>query len=442
MQSLVSDTYSAGRGVKRFASNFSAGFAGNMTSTANQVRNSFNGSLGLGLGATSRPFDADFKQDGAIPYGPPLQGSEDLNPVVTIFGRRYRAPGPANLANADLGPPGERNLAMVWRSRPKVENVYIPLSLEAPSNGLIASMFAGSTNSSYEPMSGVQGKGISVQGAPTLAMMPHQGNFMLAELQSGWTPFRGYEHVTAPILTYGGTMLPKEMYPDEWPSTKELKDLPGLTEYEGLSFDGVVTHIIGDDGSAPQYTDGLRMYGGQLSGRADSKTYTATVNNKGKTTTLDYCGGEAVLGGYHLYAVLKKWHIDQYDHPDDAHKNIFLFNLVTKGHDEFRDGAAMRRTVTMPKCVNGELARPLMWAFVMSQSVLDREYAKYVDEFGTERQGVIAHIGVIESAPIRGQLLPPPTPDSLRPYMNNKQTSRGDPLELIVNVDDGLKCMI
>jgi hypothetical protein len=122
---------------------------------------------------------------------------------------------------------------------------------------------------------------------------------------------------------------------------------------------------------------------------------------------------------------------------------LLLYNLSTKAHDEFRDGASMRRMVKMPKIkVKGKetYVTPFQWHFISSRTTLDREHTMYEDERGIVRYGLVVYIGHV--------LHPPPstimdkTQESLGqilPYMDNLHAMRNEPFEIILNPDSGLR---
>ncbi len=438
MDFLSRDALRAGTAVKRYGSDFSDAFRGQVAGSqrndiagmGQQVQRAFSGSMGMGLpGATPRAFEVGFNQEGANPFAPAMQESEEtMNPVITMFGTRFVGLGAQNLSGADLGPPSERQLAIGRRDRIVVNDTATAL-VSGSNDQLMASMFGGHTGMSENEY------GVTTQSGPTLAMNPIQNNYLLAQIYNVWADYPGIKHMTEKLLWNGRSMMTKEMYPTTWKTTTELDALPDFPTWEGLSWLGTVRNIITEDGNAAQWNDGITVTRGHMAGSADQR-YVATVICRGKETTIDYWEGKGVHQGRQAYAVLKKWKEEEYRHPTPSEKGILMYDMMTKGHDQFRDGAAMKRGIERKKLPNGVLVRPPQWGFITCDGPLDRDYARYVDEWGREREGLIVKIGTIHTAAIRTNHKPAPTVDEFRPFMDNRGAMRNDPLELVININE------
>ena len=433
----------ADRGMKRYAQPLQLN---SMSNVAASLSSAFPGRFNPASGARSFE-NPGFRENGMNPYGPPLAQEDDINQKITVQGRRYRSVGTGNLGGADLGPPAENSLAMVYRNRGKGTNLTIPGS--APSRNPLTLMNLNGPPSTMlgEVMGNYGGEefqqetpfGIVLQGEPALAATPCTLNYLLADLYFDW--FKANpdlcKYVTDQMLYYGTRDLP---YHD--PALVQLlrTTFPSFAAYEGFSVDGVPRNTIGLDGTAPQYTDGLRTInnGANLVGRAQ-KDYVATVTHRGSTPIFNYWGPAGTRPGKRLYMVLRKFGTNEYRHPTGQDQEL-QYNLSAKVHDEYRDGASMYRTLSIPKKDDGIYARPPQFAFVAADGVLDREHAHYVDEWGRHRWGVIIYVGTVLSSGIESTYQPPLAVGKLRPYMDNRVAMREDVIQIILNCDDGFKC--
>jgi hypothetical protein len=428
LSQFVSGANAAGRGVKRYAArnpNLYGMWDGGMDNVTGNFP-MFN---------PGQSYDPGFHQDGMNPFGPAFHSIEDVNPRVIIQGRRYKAIGAHNLKDADLGPPTEHRLAFVYRAPGRQPNIEV--FTESPD--LFSHSLAGSDSSEHaSPF------GLVIQGEPALGTDPTCQNFLLATLAEKWGPQPGWKHVTAQMI-YSGTKNLGPYYDPRSKKVQELNALDAFKEFEGFSPDGVPRNTIAEDGTAPQHNDGLVSPNGYtLAGRAE-KSIIAAVTRKGRETMCNYWGDEGVRPGARMYAILKKYEYDQYDRSESTPGNVLSFNLTAKSHDEFRDGASMVRTInvgqTRTRGGQDVPTLPYAWGFVCCYGPLDREHLRFKHEDGRVDYGVGVLVAIVHSAPIRSRYLPSLRPGEVRPHMDNRDATRNDTVDVVMNLDDGFSCL-
>jgi hypothetical protein len=450
MNSFLSGTYAAGTSSKRFGSDFSAaiqgsGARGNIGGMGS-IRNRFDTTPGAPL----RLFEtgSGFHTEGSNRFAPPIHENEEgNNPRITVQGRRLMPMSALSLGGADIGAPVERQLAFVWRARPTAEeNINVQLgSVNGSMPSFIQSMFGQTQTQTLAPMQ----QSVAVQAQPSLAADLCPINFALADLLRAWVEAAPELaiHVTEDMLIYGTQGL-DEFYPAARLADMRAR-LPGFADYDGFSLDGVPRNTIAEDGTAPQYDDGITV-GGPRSAVA-AKVLTVAMTTRGPEMVNDYWNGEGVETGNYCYVILKKFDIDKYDHPTesvskavDANRQ-FLYDLSYKGPDTTRDGAKMRRVIQFPE-VSAALPRhtkfwmPFQFCTVTSRYPIEREAARYVDELGRVQYGRILHVGNVLHPPASGIMRPRRAIEDLTPYMNNTHAKNGEPFELLLQPDDGYLC--
>lgn len=439
MDRLVTDIGLAGRGAKRYGSvltpqdlihnrNFNDGKeARRRTSATGGI--TFAQFAAAGMKAAMRNFEFGFYKDGANPFGPGLQESEDVNPRIILFGRRYSSlSSTKHLGAADLGPPCEKELAIVYRQIPRDPHIVMPFDeSNTVGNGPL-----------LEP-------GFTFQGTPVLAASLIQWNYMYADLQYEWASKFPEEYLKVrPIHIWNG--FPRHLVDKNSRMVQRMRaNLKGFKENKGWGIDGAVMMTAGTDGSAPQRLNGFRTNpDGTVSGGKAVKSYHVTVAAKGQAPLLDITLGEGMTERARVSLVLRK--CAEYDRVDDNSESL-SYNLVQKGIDENRDATGMTRTVPGKFNLNGQpvLFRPYQLCVVSDptgKAKLDPEYGEYVDEAGDEwADGVILPVSVVFSAPIRTTYTPPAEPVNVRPLMDGRKVLARDHFEAIMDPDDGLRCI-
>lgn len=451
MQTFFSDAYAAGSSTKRYASDLSSAL------TAGTLNSSFGGNIRSDFsrmpGAPLREFEVSpaVHKEGSNKFAPPLQSTEDVNPRITVQGRRIMPLSSARLGNADLGPPVERQLAHVWRTRPSEPNVKMQFNgnsnTSTPNffNSILGAPQLKLQHPSY---------GMSVQAVPSLAAESTAMNFVLADLQREYAGVDNGAHylkLTEEMLYYGSHDCENYYYDG---LVKQMREkLQAFSLYEGFEWDGIPRNTIAEDGTAPRYDDGI-VRGNARSQRA-AKTYVVAMTARGDELCLDYWKGQSLEAGTLLYAILMKSPIDNYLHPETApdgedRNSWLLYHLATKAHDEYRDGASMQRMLQMPTIeftdkddiVQKVPMRPFQWHFVSSKTTLDRrEHAQYKDEMGITRFGLVVFLATVLHPPPSGTITKPSRKSkAVVPYMDNRHAMRSEPLTVILNPDSGFRC--
>jgi hypothetical protein len=442
MQGFISGALSSGASAKRFGSDF-GGPITRGTATGN-IGNNLRQRFDTTPGAPLRKFETEsgFHTEGSNPFAPPMHSTEDVNPRITIQGRRIMPFAATRLGMADLGPPVERQLAFVWRVRPSGGSDNVSVKTGQPN--FLTSMYGAPQMSMELPGNSA----VKVQIAPALAAEPCALNFAWADLQRQWAEVDGGKHylrITNEMLFYGARHL-EGIFPKF--ILDSLKKLPGFSDYEGFDLDGIPRNTIAEDGTAPQYNDGIVR--GHREDRA-AKTYAVAMTSRGAEMCLDYWNSAGLEAGTLLYIIIKKNEIDKYTHrtksnaSETDHKQYLVYDLATKAHDLYRDGASMRRELKMPKIrVGGEdvFMTPSQLHFVSSRTTLDREHAKYVDELGITRYGLVIYVGTVLHPPPSGRMNPPTKLGESRPYMSNRHAMQNEPFEIILNPDSGIRCAL
>lgn len=440
MQGFISAAQSSGASSKRFGSSFGSEIVSGSArgNTGGDIRQRFSTT-----GTALRPFEGGptFHQEGSNSFAPPMHATEDVNPRVTVRGRRIMPFAAQRLGNADLGPPVQRQLAFVWRDRPSGESDSVNVRLRQGPN-FLTSLYGA-------PQLNVQMPGnpsMKVQALPSLAAEPCALNYAWADMQRQWaeTDPGAYRLLTEEMLYYGTGDL-NGIYPST--IINRLKKLPGFSEYEGFDLDGIPRHTIAEDGTSPQYNDGIVR--GHRDQRA-AKAYTVAMTARGAEMCLDYWNAHGLDAGTLLYMIIKKSPIERYTHraksdtSETDHLQYLLYDLATKAHDQFRDGASMRREVKMPKLKNREgeevFMTPFQVHFVSSRTTLDREHARYIDEFGYVRYGLVMYVGTVLHPPPSGSMKAVTALEECGPYMSNRHATQNEPFEIILNPDSGLRC--
>ncbi len=442
MRGITSDIESAGRGAKRFGSvlspkdlihnrNFNDGNEARQRTRASGAM-SFAKYAKDGIRSAMKSMAFDWYQNGPNPFGPGLQESEDVNPRVILFGRVYTAVSSAlHLSAADMGPPGEKELAIVYRQPVRSNNIVMSLDVGSQIEGV---------GPMIEP-------GFIMQGTPCLAATVLQWNYMMADMQYQWAydDYEAYIRVPPTWLWHG---VPKDINKGLYWVDRMLKNLKGLSELRGWSLDGAVGITAGDDGGAPMVNSGFRsLNNGALIGAGGStKRYHVTVAAKGEFPMYDYWCGRGMTEGARLYFVCRKYESSQYERLEDNAKSL-VFHLVSKPIDEDRDAAHMVRTIKGRVVINKTTGEEVDFcphllapAADPSGSPLDRAHGCYSDE-NKERNtdGVFLHVGKVFSAPIRMTYKQPRLLEEVVPFMDGRKVLSNDPFQCIVDTDDGLR---
>lgn len=436
MQGFLLGAASAGASTKRYASDFGDLMASpNARARAgNNIRQSFN----MPGGSPLRPFETppNWHTEGTNSFAPPLQATEDVNPRITVQGRRTMAFGKKYVGMTDLKAPSERELCFVWRLRSSGDKSDL-LNIRTGPN-FMNSLYGAPQMQTELPGNPV----VQVQSMPSLAADPCVLNYVIADLQRNWCEKDqdAYLHLPDELLVYGGRQSLEGIYPRFL--IDKFNKLPGFAEYEGFDLDGIPRNVVADDGTAPQYGNDVTL---GMRDRRVNKVYSVAMTARGAEMCLDYWDAHGLEAGTLLYMVLKKSPIERYTHrarsslDDRDHLRYLLYNLATKANDEFRDGAGMRRELQMPTLkINGEekFMTPFQWHFVSSKTTLDREHAKYEDELGITRYGFVLYVGTVLHPPPSGMKKSPTPLGQSRPYMNNRHAMQCEPFEIILNPQD------
>ncbi len=416
MQALAAQLAASQRGVKRYAPPVSAhDIMNSRPETGRSVRQKLDG---------NKYNFAGYVKNNPLPELTPMHDIERVNPRIILFGRQYYAlDSIAHYKSADLGPPSTNQVALVMRTRPNGKNpVLMGLGQKRDMTAVI-------------------------QSAPAIAATILQWNFMMAEIQAKWRKQdrEAYQQITPRMLWFG---FPEE-YKSEPEYTKMLivQKLLGLADmdtYLGWSTDGLVRHVSGFNGNAPDKNDGFMLAAdGNMYSGGITKGYMATVVAAGDTEMLDYCEGRGVVEGARIGLILRKYpHANYLRHASDAAE--LRFNMSHKLHDSVRDTAAMLRYVdTETSLIKGK-SDPILPLLLSVVSIPDggpcpSQWTDYTDEDGFEHtDGLFLSLGSVWAAPMRmSYKLPYEDGNELKPFMDGRASIESDPIHMLVDPDDG-----
>lgn len=427
--SLTSQLSNLQRGVKRF---------GSVLAPANLLNGSLGGLAGqvasdaapTGMSLDNMPFtggvlngfDFGFKRDAAGgAFGPMLQESYDpINARVVPSGRRYVALGAAHLGHADaIPPPGERQLALIYRTDPSSPNVRMD-------------------------------SGAVVMGDPVIAGTPATVNYAWAQQQVRWARDNalGYRHLT-PAMIWFGAPIGDDGKVDTANMAPGLASLSRFAQYRGFALDGVVRITESSQGGAPMLDNGLQMRkGGGIFAGGISRQYDPTVVIKGQQQVFDYAEGRGLCEGARCYMVIKKGLGGQYLRPQ-RESHMLQYCLAEKDIDKVRDGMRMYRTIETPPIDLGGghttqmLPYQIFFVNVPDGGRLDPRYLEYTDEWGDRRyDGLAIEYGRVFAAPFHFHYLPPPEPEQMTPYMDGSVGLHREYFELLVNTDNAVRTLL
>lgn len=438
-----SDVAAIGGAVKRYAGDFGPALRGARTDfgAIAPLRDQF-----AFDGAPLRPYELDSAthREGSNAYAVPLQQTEDVNPRITVQGRRFMSIATLRETGANIGAPSVHRLAFTWRQapafdedRPQNISVRVPSYRSSHVRSVDEFMLSSyGTTGTFKQAPAHQH--LSVQMLPTLAAEPCAMNFLLADMQREWARRDPtlYLRINEEMLFYGTRHL-AGTYPTD--ILRQLQNnLPGFKGYEGFDLEGIPRQVATEDGALPPVGS---------KGHA-SRVTTVTLTANGAELCLDYWNAAGLEAGTLLYAILKKSPPDTYRRPagvkhDDtgASKLLYTFSYTADSK------TPMTRVLDLPgipvPSAGGKRVpmRPYQWHFVTSRTTLDREHAKYEDEWGHTRYGLVIYIGYILSPPPGGPTKPPTQPGKSMPYMDDSKVARSTPMEIILNPDSGLYCI-
>jgi hypothetical protein len=437
---LVNDIESAGRGTKRYGSQFgqrevleNVNFKdGNVLRArlSGKGGSSFSKWAAEGMKTAMRAFELQFFRDGPNPFGPAAHEAEDAIPRIILFGRRYAALNSMlHSGGADLGPPGEHELAMVYRSARSADR-----DKEDGEGEILALGEESDVHGRRMPMT----PGFYMQGSPCLAAGLTQLNYALADLQYQWAceDYDSYLRVRPCHIIHG--------YPSAIDRTLRFgQQLKGFVDHLGWSIDGGVLATAGDDGSAPLRMNSTARDVHLGSGLA-VKTVHATVAAKGRFDMYDYALGAGVTEGARCYLRLGKYPWANYTRRDS--NKALVYNLIHRASDEDRDAAGMVRTI--PGIIrggkgDGKVFCPFQFMMIFDPSgggSLDRlKYGSFMDEDGDHwADAWVGLVGKVLTAPIRPKFSDPPEPEELRPIMDGRNYMARDTIDMILFPDDGV----
>jgi len=298
------------------------------------------------------------------------------------------------------------------------------------------------------------GSNMLVDNTPLLSATTLQLNFALAASQAGWAEkdFVAYCNVRPIDYIFGlGLGKTEEEFPliktmEHHNFVKKVLDLPDIRNLRGWSLDGVSQLVEGEEGGAPNRTDGLRMQSfSRMTPGGVTKEYNPTTAARGHVEVInlwDDNGG--LMEGARLGFIFKKCAPEQYLRNSDG---ALVYNMTHKPHDGGRDAHSMTRTIPF-RSTEDDYADTLLCPIqavpvcISDGGPCPRDWLAHYDELGRyHNDGIFVELGRVHANPIKMRFRAAVDGDKQRPLMDGRTTMSIYRVNTILNVDDGLRCL-